>query len=147
MADHTLDREPGLPRIADDINTLKKQISELRTLQLQGASALNPQTNSGNFSHTLSTNQAYTQFVTLSSTTGKRLIVLPMEYTLYEGSIAAGNEIGFGNARDGNYSWYYGRDKQGTSDTTVVEGVHITYYGPGTVTVYVDVRFRYLIGL
>jgi hypothetical protein len=36
MADHTLDREPGIARIADDINTLKNQLSELRTLQLQG---------------------------------------------------------------------------------------------------------------
>ena len=41
MADHTLDREPGIARIADDINTLKNQLSELRTLQQQGASAVN----------------------------------------------------------------------------------------------------------
>lgn len=40
MADHTVDRELGLPRIADDINKLKRQIPELRTVRLQGLSAL-----------------------------------------------------------------------------------------------------------
>jgi len=51
MADHTLDREPGIARIADDINTLKNQLSELRTLQLQGASAVNMQS-TGTYSET-----------------------------------------------------------------------------------------------
>ncbi len=112
MADHTLDREPGIARIADDINTLKKQLSELRTLQLQGANAVNMQS-TGSFSTSATTVAAGAAaifgFHLVSSSSP--LIFCVFSYSIYEGATA--NEaslIGGLNILGYRYKWTQWRD-------------------------------------
>lgn len=112
MADHALDREPGIARIADDINTLKNQLSELRTLQLQGATAVNMQS-TGSYTATTTTIAAGAAaifgFHLVSSISP--LIFCVFSYSIYEGSTP--NEaslIGGQNTLGYRYKWTQWRD-------------------------------------
>lgn len=147
MADHTLDREPGIARIADDINTLKNQLSELRTLQQQGASAVNL-TITGNYvsSVTLGANGPAFFIFTLANATNQRLFGI-FEYTLYQGSVAAGNEIGSGaNSYFDNWDMRYWPSKYDSDGNNLKERVYVKNITAGSLTVYMVGSWRYIVG-
>lgn len=92
-------------QIETQIRDIKQQLSELRTLQQVGSAAINLDKTPGlSTSWTLTNNQRGTATYTLTNSQGKMLFAVP-EFTFYEGSVAIGNEIGYGNARDAGYDW------------------------------------------
>ncbi len=146
MADHTLDREPGIARIADDINTLKNQLSELRTLQQQGASAVNL-TMTGDYttSYALVAGQAIFFLFTLANAANSRLFGI-FEYTAYQGSIAAGNEIGvYTNNYFDHFNMIYWPSKFDSDGNNLQERIYFKNVTTGTLTVYIVGRWRYIV--
>ncbi len=147
MADHTLDREPGIARIADDINTLKNQLSELRTLQQQGASAVNL-TTTGDYttSGLLVAGSAAFFIYTLSNASNQRLFGT-FEYTLYEGSIALANVIGSGaNNFFDHYDIRYWPSKYDSDGNNRKEHVFVKNITAGPLTVSMVGSWRYIVG-
>src|SRR3954471_7018621 len=126
MADHTLDRQVGIDRISDDLKNVKNQISELRTLQKQGTDAVNIAVTGSYSSISLpvTTGNAAIFFFTLTPAT-----VVPMfstfHYTLYEGSVGAGNEINGQTLRSYNYDWRWWRDWANTDNANVKDYVWV----------------------
>ena len=146
MADHSLDRQVGIDRLANDINTLKQQLSELRTLQQQGNDALNLQLSATASNSTSLANGASVAFtMTLTNASGKRLFGIPF-VTLYEGSVAGGNEIGYGNARDASYRVVSIALDWGTTDNNnLITKVSITNNTGSTQTILFRGNWRFLV--
>lgn len=147
MADHTLDREPGIARIADDINTLKNQLSELRTLQQQGASAVNL-TTTGDYTTSVTLGAGGAAFFnfTLANASNQRLFGT-FEYTLYEGSIALANVVGSGtNNFFDHYDIRYWPSKFDSDGNNLKERVFVKNITAGSLTVYMVGSWRYIVG-
>ncbi len=145
MADHSLDRQIGIDRLADDINTLKQQLSELRTLQTQGSDALPLQLSpTGTGSVSLPDPGTQVFLFTLSNTDGKRLLGFP-NITLYEGSVAAGNEIMRASPRGANYDWRIWCDWGDTDNNDIVCYTWVYNHSGSTQTVLFRGNWRYLV--
>jgi hypothetical protein len=116
-ADHSLDRQPGVERLADDIRRLKQEISELRTLQLQGNSALNLQLSAtATASQTVANGAVGVFYYHLINDQNKRLFGFAT-MSMYQGSVAAANEIGAGNAAiDAGYDVCFNPSNWGVTD-------------------------------
>ncbi len=144
MASHTLDQQPS-ERLFTEIADLRRQLSEMRTLQLQGATAVNLQVSTTyGTSHELPPN-TYGLWNFLFSNPDNRRLFGTFEFTMWEGTAAAGNEIGRGTTRDGNFRWSYWRDMQASDGNNLRDYVWVVNVGPDTKIVHVIGRWRYLV--
>ncbi len=145
MSGHLLDQQPE-ERLFTQIKELQDQIKELRTLQTQGNDALNLQLSGTTTLYwpALVNNQEGFVSFTLSNGVGKRLFGFP-NITFYEGSVAPGNEIGHGNARDGGYVWSTWTDWGDTDNNNVVGRAVVINKTGSTQVIYVACNWRYLV--
>jgi hypothetical protein len=114
MPSHTLDRQPdGGQRLVDELNTLRQQVEQLRTEIMVPILS-----NTVSASMTLASGEVGVVTMTLSNLDNQPLIGFP-NVTFYEGSVAAGNEIGYGDARDSGYQLAFWCDWGGTNNNNV----------------------------
>jgi len=145
MADHSLDRQPGIDRLASDINTLKQQLSELRTLQLQGSNALQPAV-SPTFTASAPVNNLNSAlFIYTYTPTNGLPLITSFHFTMYEGTIASGNEITGPLPRGDNYTWKWWRDWSRTDNLNVKDFVLIKNNTGSTQTICMSGNWRYFV--
>ena len=103
MSANNLDRQPE-ERLITEIKELKRQVGELRTLQSQGADAVNLTLDSGGWvTQELANNQAAIVMYTLANPEGKRVFGV-FEYDICQDSYATANLI---KSADNNYADYW----------------------------------------
>ncbi len=145
MSGHLLEQQPE-ERLFTQIKELQDQIKELRTLQSQGNDAVNLQlsgTTTLYWSGLLTTQEGFVAF-TLSNPGNKRLFGFA-NITFYEGSVAAGNEVGHGNVRDAGYVWSMWTDWGDTDNNNIVARAVIINKTGSTKVIYVSCNWRYLV--
>lgn len=107
MASHDLEHQPN-ERLITEIANLKKQVSELRTLQLQGTAATN-MTASGVYQSIApaTVDGSATLFRFNITSVEKKMIFAHFYFTLWEDSEAPANVIGDANILQYGYRVYH----------------------------------------
>lgn len=92
MASNNLDQQPG-EKLVTDIKLIKNQLSELRTLQLQGTAAVNMTAqNYTNYTTTVNANSTNWLWLRFVNTHGVPVFGT-LEFTFYQGGIDPANAI------------------------------------------------------
>ena len=146
-ADHNLDRQPGTDRLASDIKDIKRQFMEFRTIQPQGNAALNIAV-SPTYTSTstpLPTGEATVFTFTFTPTAGNAALTT-FHFTLYEGSVATGNEINGFTLRSYNYDWRWWRDWGATDNVNVKDYVWVRNNTGSTQMIIMKANWRYVVG-
>jgi hypothetical protein len=116
MSANILDQQPD-QRLFTEHNEMKRQISEMRTIQLQGRDAVNLQ-NSGNYFGIPAgggniTANTYLVFMFVLTNADDKQLFGTFHFTMYEDTAATvGKEIGYGSNStiDNHWEWKYWRD-------------------------------------
>jgi hypothetical protein len=148
MADHSLDRQIGIDRLADDINTLKQQLSEMRTLQLQGANAVNLQSFPyNNIALPITAGGIYFINFYLDADSGGKVFAAPAEWTFYQGTRDHANDLinTSSNSYVLNWDVRVFRSTYLSDGNNVVDTVLVKNLTGGTLTFVMDVSWRYII--
>lgn len=145
MSANNLDRQTE-ERLITEIKDLKRQVSELRTLQSQGADAVNLTLDSGGWvSQELANNQASIVTYTLANPDGKRIFG-SFEFDVCQDSYALANLIKSG---DNNYADYWDihhHTSAGLTDTfDLVERILVRNRTGSTKTFVMYGTWRYVV--
>lgn len=96
----------------------------------------------GTFSQSMADNDWVVITATLTGNSGGRLLAMPSA-TLYEGSVAAGNELPDGsNVNDTDWSWHMWIDWGDSDNNNVVHKTYVTNVSGLTKTIVYRINFR-----
>jgi hypothetical protein len=146
-ADHSLDRQPGIDRLAADINDVKRQLSELRTLQPQGSAALNLAQTAVYEAHSLVPildAQAILFRWRMNNVSGK-MVFSTFHCSIFQDAIAPANQIGGNNILGYGYRWYAWRDQLNSDGNDVQEYVWVENRSGVAHTIYLQGFWRYIV--
>ncbi len=146
MADHGLDRQAGLDRIADDIRTLKQLVSEMRTLQPAGTDALNLQlSGESQAQEEVLAGEAVAFTMTLMPQDfGTRLFGVP-SMSVYHTEVSGINKIGSGMAHDLEYDFAFWSDWGDSDNLNLVARAYVRNNSASTKTIIFRGNFRFLV--
>ncbi len=145
MSSHALDSQME-ERLVDTVTRLERQLKELRTLQNQGQDAVNLQvSNAVTISNTFSPGDRVFFVYRFDNPQNKQLFS-NFEFSLYEGTIAAGNELGNGlNIYGNNWKWSWWRSQWDSDGNNQRDWVEITNTSGSTLTLHGVGQWRYLV--
>jgi hypothetical protein len=128
------------------LSALESRVQQMRTTQAQGADAVNLQTSADcTLPFTFSAGGGANFLYTFSNADNRKLFGT-FEFTLYQGSIAPGNEVGNGlNVFDFNWDFRYWRSKWDSDGNNLKEWVKIKNISAGTLDLIMVGSWRFIL--
>jgi hypothetical protein len=156
MSSHALDNQLN-ERLFKELEEVKKQLRDLRTLQTQGGNAVNDAVESYvnlNLSPTTGataagiTNNNVALFRFRFTNSESNLVFSNFYFSLYQGSVAAGNLITAGGVNILNYDWYWWRDEYDSladGNNRATDYVYVRNRSGATQTIICRAYYRYIV--
>ncbi len=145
MASHTLDRQPE-ERLFTEIDSLRRQLTELRTLQQQGNAALNLQSSGESQSQqdVLAGEAVAFTMTLMPQDFNTRLFGVPF-MSVYHTEVLGINQIGIGTPHDLEYDFSFWSDWGDSDGNNLVARAYVRNNSATTKTILFRGNFRFLV--